>query len=253
MSTQTPPPGWHPDPEDPESFIRYWDGERWTVRQLTASAYGGVPQTVSVGTPLGRSWRPIGVVVRIALLLVGIVTVAQTVLYAWGLSMFEDALNAGDLSRLDRYDDLDMILGIALLVALLLAGVSWMVWQYQLARSASPGQLRRGPAWHAFAWITPIVGLWFPYQNIKDLWRRRFPDRSIGLLAIWWTTYVAFSLLDRVYIRAVDDADTLDEIIALVRLELTSAVITLISLALAIVIHRNLTEAEIDAGATPGA
>lgn len=25
----SPPPGWHPDPDDPSSY-RYWDGQRWT-------------------------------------------------------------------------------------------------------------------------------------------------------------------------------------------------------------------------------
>lgn len=30
MSSEAPGPGWHPDPYDPETQWRWWDGERWT-------------------------------------------------------------------------------------------------------------------------------------------------------------------------------------------------------------------------------
>ena len=30
MTTQTPPAGWHPDPADPTSSLRWWDGAAWT-------------------------------------------------------------------------------------------------------------------------------------------------------------------------------------------------------------------------------
>jgi Protein of unknown function (DUF2510) len=30
MSPTETPPGWHPDPADPSSSMRWWDGARWT-------------------------------------------------------------------------------------------------------------------------------------------------------------------------------------------------------------------------------
>lgn len=58
-------PGWHPDPEQPTTLLRWWDGERWTGRSrptgyvtqpagpepVAASPPGGSPTPVFGAAP----------------------------------------------------------------------------------------------------------------------------------------------------------------------------------------------------------
>jgi hypothetical protein len=62
MSTDLPPAGWHPDPENPTGAMRWWDGNQWTadvqpVNPAPNGSYGyGAP---GVGGPAwggGQSW-----------------------------------------------------------------------------------------------------------------------------------------------------------------------------------------------------
>lgn len=194
--------------------------------------------------PLTPGFSRLGAGVRLALRLLAVLTVAQLVLYAWGLSMFQDAAAEADYAKLSAYDDLDITTSVIGLALLVVAGISWMVWQYKLARSAQPYDLRRRPGWHAWAWITPVVGLWFPYQNVRDLWQRRFPGRGTAILGWWWAAYVISTLLDRIIVGAMDDADSIDTLETVVTVELTSTVVSLVALVLALRIHRSLSDAE---------
>jgi Protein of unknown function (DUF2510) len=43
MTTNTVPPGWHPDPSNPSGAVRWWDGSSWTAHTQQvpiASPYG---------------------------------------------------------------------------------------------------------------------------------------------------------------------------------------------------------------------
>jgi Protein of unknown function (DUF2510) len=50
MSSTETPPGWHPDPADPVSSMRWWDGTQWTahVRPVAAPLPG--PPGAAAGT-----------------------------------------------------------------------------------------------------------------------------------------------------------------------------------------------------------
>ncbi|EKT76961.1 hypothetical protein WSS_A40035 [Rhodococcus opacus M213] len=43
MTSPTPPPGWHPDPVDP-NIVRYWDGTQWTGDTQPKAAQNPTPQ-----------------------------------------------------------------------------------------------------------------------------------------------------------------------------------------------------------------
>jgi Protein of unknown function (DUF2510) len=62
MSPTETPPGWHPDPADPVSSMRWWDGTQWTshVLPVTAPAPGpsGAPARTNGGPSGPNGARP---------------------------------------------------------------------------------------------------------------------------------------------------------------------------------------------------
>ncbi|HEX6395062.1 MAG TPA: DUF2510 domain-containing protein [Acidimicrobiales bacterium] len=60
MSTNTAPPGWHPDPAAPQVQLRWWDGARWT-EHVQPQAQQAMPQPAqSVGAggfDAGQGWQ----------------------------------------------------------------------------------------------------------------------------------------------------------------------------------------------------
>ena len=253
--------GWYPDPDEPETHRRYWDGFAWQVRKplvpdvLPASSYGRMtdPQFLPpwLPVPLRPGFGRLGLVVRAAIRVSIAVSVAQIALYTWGRSMFVEAIEMGDIDRLDRYDDVDLWLSIGLVVSLLVAGVGWMVWQFKLARATHPDALRRSPNWHAWAWIVPIVSFWFPFQNVKDLWARYVPGASTVLLGWWWAFFIGTQLMFNVYDEAYENADTLDGLETATLVGTGSAVISIIGAVLALKVHRALEDGALRPGAAP--
>jgi hypothetical protein len=195
--------------------------------------------------PVGSGFQLLGRVVRLGLRLAGMLFAARIALYAWGISMFDDAVAGGDLNRLDDYDTADHALTIAVLVILVPTAICWAIWQYRLARSADPGELTRGPGWHAFAYIVPIVALWFPFQNMRDLWRRRFPERSRSVLGWWWAGWIAFALLGRISSQVYAQVDRPGDFKPAVSLGIVTTVVGLATLVLAVRIQRALSDAEL--------
>jgi hypothetical protein len=241
-----PPAAWYPDPEY-GGHLRWWDGYQWTVRMPSAGIAPARPPR-----PVGRGFQRLGGAVRLGLRLTGMLFTAQIALYAWGLSMFDDAVAGGDLNRLDDYDTADQALTIAVLVIFVPTAICWATWQYRLARSAGPGELTRGPGWHAFAYIVPIVCLWFPFQNMRDLWRRRFPERSRTVLGWWWAGWIAFESLARMYREVYAAIDQPGDFKPAVTLGIVTTVVGLAALVLAVRIQRALSDAELP-GSRPSA
>ncbi|NYK37261.1 DUF4328 domain-containing protein, partial [Salmonella enterica subsp. enterica serovar Typhimurium] len=66
----------------------------------------------------------------------------------------------------------------------------------RLAEALAPGFAhQRGPAWTWLGWIVPVVGLWFPYQVVRDIvrnaWRDPWGDQRRRLdLGLWWGAWV---------------------------------------------------------------
>ena len=70
----------------------------------------------------------------------------------------------------------------------------------QLARARAvalwPGRThQRGPAWTWLGWVVPVVGLWFPYQVVRDIarnaWRDPWAEQHESLqLGAWWALWL---------------------------------------------------------------
>ncbi len=95
---------------------------------------------------------------------------------------YEQRVDAETQAALDSTNDLlRLYVGIAGPVQLTTM-IAFLGWQYLLARSSSvdPRALRRPPRWHVLAYFTPILALWWPAQNIRDVYA--------GALATRWPT-----------------------------------------------------------------
>lgn len=231
-------PGWYADPED-RSGLRYWDGDRWTARQPLPPA-----ELAPAATQLGAGFHHLGWTVRTGVRLLVGVSAAQLAHYAWGYAIIEDAYLTGDVDRVELFDRLDIILGVAILVLLVPTAICWMIWQYRLARSARPGELRRAAGWHAWGYVVPIVSLWFPFQNMTDLVRRRFPDRSGTVVGWWWALLLVGGFCDRLYVSLSDTADSPEDIQGLLVFGMISAATFIAAGPLALKLNRDLSDAE---------
>jgi hypothetical protein len=92
--------------------------------------------------------------------------------------------------------------GVGALLSLvgLAAAIVWLVWQHRaqsnLFAMRIPG-LRYTPGWCVGWWFVPVANFWMPYLTTRELWRGSGagPGARDRLLALWWSTWVAVSLI----------------------------------------------------------
>lgn len=117
--------------------------------------------------------------------LLALVRALGSLLMLHGISVVRDyeiTVDADTQSALDSTDQiLSLYAGIAGPVELACV-VAFLGWQYLMARSSAvdPRSLRRRPRWHVLAFFTPVLGLWWPAQNLRDVYA--------GALATRWPT-----------------------------------------------------------------
>jgi hypothetical protein len=117
-----------------------------------------------------------------------------------------------DPDRLDRADFVWSLAGSGLMLAVLAAGVVFIVWLWRARGNAELfcyGRHRRGRGWVIGGWFCPVVNFWFPKQNVDDVIAASdprtaplFPDlRRIprqGLVLAWWLTWIATEVTSNV-------------------------------------------------------
>jgi len=115
-----------------------------------------------------------------------------------------------------------------------------MVWQYLLARSSHPGELRRGPGMHAFSWIIPVVALWFPYQNVKDLWRVNARGAR-HFLGWWWAGWITTTVVNQLLQDLYENVESVATFRVLVVVEFCWCAVALATAIMAVRLVRVLT------------
>lgn len=226
MTSPSLPAGWYPAP-DGSPATWWWDGQAWTPTQPD-------PRTRKPLAGLALATHVLLVVSAVlALVTVGseiLGIVASTRYLAGSDSAFE---------TIEAYDAITLVVAILSAVALIATAVVWLIWQYRVATRVV-GRVRRSPGWHVWSWIIPVVSLWFPYQNISDLWRAAGRSRP-GWQPLWWSLWIASSIATSVSNQMYARATTLEDLVIGMWASLIGALLLLAAAPFAMLIVRDVT------------
>lgn len=228
MTSPAQQPGWYPAP-DGTAASWWWDGTQWvqpTIEEPT-------------GTPVGR----LPLIVRVLLYTTIGFTIASIAVDMYGLSVIS-ALMEGDSGALASsavYDAAVFGVNAPLALCMLATAVFWLIWQHRLATLAL-GRTRRGPGWHVWGWIIPVVSFWFPYQDISDLWRAAGRARPRWQVQ-WWLCWILAGLLGAIATQMTSLVDTLEGLRTATWLGIVSSLLMLAAAQLAVRLVRDLSRA----------
>jgi len=154
-----------------------------------------------------RSFRSVNGLGTAVSILICLVALAQAVLAAsewYTYKVVKDYVEGPvkDPDRLDRADEVVVLAVGGWVLALLAAGVVFIVWLWRARGNAELfcfGQHQRGRGWVIGGWFCPVVNFWFPKQIVDDVIAAsdprtppRVPDlrgiRGNGVVLAWWLT-----------------------------------------------------------------
>lgn len=251
VPTTSTPAGWYPAP-DGSSESWWWDGAQWTKPQQEAQPLPPQPQYLTVPRPEGtKTIATLATVTQVLLIVCLVTSVATIGVEMFGLLAVADFLSGYDttVDRLDQYDRSTSVVGMLSSAVFIATGVLWAIWQFQVAKQVT-GQTRRSPGWHAGSWFVPILNLWFPYQNISDLWRavgRTRPSWQI----VWWLLWLVGSYVIQISGRVVLAAEDLEAFRVAMWLSLVGEVLLIAAAPMAWLVVRGLTRGIMQRPANP--
>jgi hypothetical protein len=118
----------------------------------------------------------------------GVTTIATAFQWHWIANHWDSFANqGGETNGSSGAAVIGQLAGLALLVA----GVLFMIWFYRAAMLAAASGLpaRRSPGWATASFIIPILNLWWPYQSTCDLLPADHPARPV--VRRWWILWIA--------------------------------------------------------------
>lgn len=222
------PAGWYPAP-DGSSESWWWDGAQWMQH------HPGRPE------PSDNAIAKLSTATRVLLLICVAQCVAFIGVEAFGIIAIDGVFGGGmPLEAFDVYLQSSLIISTLSAPCLLATGVLWMIWQHRVAERLS-GRTRRSPGWHVGSWLVPIISLWYPYQNISDLWRavgRTPPAWQI----VWWLLWIASGIPAMVSIQFSLSPEDLDAWQSSMWLNIASEALLLAAAPLAWLLVRGITK-----------
>jgi hypothetical protein len=248
----SPPAGWYPAPDgSPTSW--WWDGAQWSQPQpVQPQPQAAQPQLQPAQQPATTDGLArLGATTQILLIVCGVASIATIATEAFGLTAVTDFLT-GDPSAIDRidlYDQISFVVSILSALPLLATATLWAIWQYRAAKHVA-GMTRRGPGWHAGAWFVPIISLWFPYQNVSDLWRAVGRTRPSWLIA-WWLLWLFGNAVSQQSTRVYLSAEDLDQFRVAMWTGISAEVLLLAATPFAWLIVRDITRGIRERAAAP--
>lgn len=238
--TPTPPPaGWYPAP-DGSPATWWWDGGQWAQPDHQLSQ----PESTNAVAKLAMA-------THVLLIVCGVMSVATIGMEMFGISAATGFLDGdnGAIGMLDAYDQSSFVVSILSSASFVATGVLWAIWQHRAAKQVA-GQTRRSAGWHAGSWFVPIICLWFPYENISDLWRavgRTRPSWQI----IWWLLYVVSNVVIGQSTRLYVAAEDLDQFRGAMWMGIAGEILLLAAVPLAWLLIRGITQGILQRSSVP--
>ncbi len=211
------------------------------------------PQPYAYGPPAALPRVPEGLAVA-ALVLASVYTVVEVLLLVTSFGAAEASAAAAregaDVTTvLTAYDVLSI--GYAVLLPLWIVTSLFLQRARRTAEALAPGfPHQRGPAWTWLGWVVPVVGLWFPYQVVRDVvrnaWRDPWGDQRRRLnLGLWWGLWVVALFAGQIASRLLPWSGTPDaDLVALLPLfHGITAAVTVVGLVLWVRIVNSLMHA----------
>ncbi|WP_413758724.1 DUF4328 domain-containing protein [Streptomyces sp. MMBL 11-3] len=182
--------------------------------------YGGAPAY----PPHGPAWlrSPVGLG-KAAAVALGAAVVADLFALWSGFLTYDvadrlvgDVFGAVPDADIDRADALYRVAGVLQVVALVVAGVLFLVWFQRVRVNAEvfdPFGHRMKRGWTCWSWFVPVVNLWFPRRIMEDVWDASVPTGRVphGLINSWWTLWIIALVADRVSSTTYSGAETPEE------------------------------------------
>ena len=155
----------------------------------------------------------------------------------------------------DANDSRQALVGLLALAIFLVAIVTFLMWQYRVRKNADyigTTGLRFSPGWVIGWWFIPIMGLFRPYQVMKEMWQSNYHNvyeynesRNLevsGLLGWWWGLLIVSGFISSVSLRIYIRSDDINTLIIGDWLDIGSSVIWIVSAVLAIVLIREISD-----------
>ncbi|MGH3704261.1 MAG: DUF4328 domain-containing protein [Agromyces sp.] len=237
----SPAPGWYPAP-DGSSDSWWWDGAGWSQPQS--------PYQPELPPPATNAIAKLAMATQVVILLWVVNSVATIGVEMFGIIAVGDFLSGYDtaIDRLDKYDQGTLVVSILSSAFMIPAGVLWAIWQNRVAKQVTG--TRRSPGWHAGSWFIPIISLWFPYQNISDLWRAVGRIRPSWQIA-WWLLWVVGNYVIQLSTRSYLAAEDLESFRVAMWMSLVGEVILLAAAPLALLVIRGITQGILQRASSP--
>ncbi|MCC6629863.1 MAG: DUF4328 domain-containing protein [Chloroflexi bacterium] len=183
-------------------------------------------------------------------LILGVVAAAISALSSW----WQLQLLAQEIiteAEAEANDAREATIGIVEFIIIIVTGIVFLRWIYvshQNVRATGAKGLSVSPGWAVGYFFIPIVCLWKPYKAMKELWQASadpldWREVECGpLLGIWWTLWIAVTVLARaairISIRAEEVADFMKLTVAQLANEVGDIALGLAAFYLVLKIHQ---------------
>jgi hypothetical protein len=210
----------------------WWDGARWTQPHYGSGQRPAVSNTIA----------KLAMATQVLLIICAVRSVAAIGMETFGITVVTQYINGNESAGglLDAYNQMAAVVPILGLVFVVLTGGVWVIWQYRVAKQA-PGRTVRSPGWHAGSWFIPLISLWFPYQNIADLWRAVGRSRPSWQI-LWWWLWIGSSVVILISGRIYTSAEGPEQFRVAMWANLAGEILLLAAAPLAWLIIRGITQ-----------
>ncbi len=193
-------PGWYPDPWR-QAPMRWWDGFRWTPQ------VSGPVEDPADKLREQRSWARWHLIgLRVApVLLLGSGLLVSLLLHSVFTEVRDSTDTGSSFEPPPGFFALQALSALLspLSLSLLIARLGWFAHAVRTARALGR-RSGRSTGLAVAGWLIPIVNLWWPYEDVRDLTPEGDPARR--RLGWWWGCYLlqGFGLFPAVVVAFFD-------------------------------------------------